>query len=665
MSDSVVAAVHPGFALGVLGSLLGMLAVLVGLTAIGGRLLGVRLSWWRALAAAVPGFVAGLTFVWAASGRRHGPQQLSVPAILAAALLATMLLTVLLELLARPGKLADVQGRLASIPHPIRSLRRSVGHAQRYAQITRIAAQHGLAAYLGDGGQAAPAARPELLGRSLRGALAEAGGVFVKLGQLLSTRADLLPPAMTAELAHLQDGVPAAPPAQVDALLTAELGNTPTAVFAQFDTQPLAAASIAQAHRARMASGEQVIVKVQRPGVRAQVERDLDILRRLARTLEARATWARGYRVVDLARGFVRAVTEELDFRVEARNIAAVAAATQPTAVIRLPRVHAGLSTSRVLVIDWLDGPSVRDAGPLLERLGADRARLARELLAAMLHQILLEETFHADPHPGNVLVLADGRLGLIDFGSVGRLDSLQQAGLRRLLLAVARRNPAELHDAILDIARVDARIDDDLLERALARFMAEHLGPGMTPGAAMFQALVRLLLDFGMAFPPEIGGAFRALVTLEGTLRLLAPGFQIIDETRAIAGQLLGELLGPTALREAAGDELLTLLPVLRRLPRRADRIATALQHGTLSVNVRLFADQRDIRFVASVANRAVLAFLGIGSGIVSAVLVGTVGPAQSPAASAGRLLGYLGLFFSAILVLRVLIAILRDRTN
>src|SRR6266508_1063305 len=607
-----------------------MLAVLGGLTTIGGRLLGVRLSWWRALIAAGPGFVAGLIFVWAVSGRQHGPQQLSVPAILAAALIATMMLTVLLELLARPGKLAGVQGGLASIPHPVRSLQRRAGRARRYAQITRIAARHGLAAYLGGGRQAATAAGRHRLAHSLRGALEEAGGIFVKLGQLLSTRSDLLPPDVTAELAGLQDGVPPAPCVAVEVLLAAELGAAPAAVFAQFDAQPLAAASIAQAHRARLTTGEQVIVKVQRPGVRALVERDLDILLQLAHTLEARAAWARGYRVVDLARGFADALTEELDFRVEARNIAAVAAATAPTAAVRLPGVYAGMSTSRVLVIVLLDG------------------------------------TFHADPHPGNVLVLGDGRLALIDFGSVGRLDSLQQPGLRRLLLAVARRNPTELHDAILDIAEVRHGIDDDLLERALAHFMAQHLGPGMTPGAAMFTDLFGLLLDFGIAFPPEIGGVFRALVTLDGTLGLLAPGFQIVDETRTLTTRLLGEFLRPTSLRAAAGDELLALLPVLRRLPRRLDRIATALERGTLSTNVRLFADQRDTRVVAGLVNRAVLAFLGIGSGIVSVVLLGTRGgPALTPTTSALQLFGYLGLFSSVVLVLRVVIAIVRDRTG
>jgi len=187
--------------------------------------------------------------------------------------------------------------------------------------------------------------------------------VFIKLGQVLSTRSDLLPADVIAELSGLQDGVPPAPPAQIAALLSQELGAPAAAVLAHFDPTPVAAASIAQAHRARLHSGEEVIVKVQRPGIRALVDRDLDIMLRLARTLEARAAWARSSRVVDLAQGFAVAVGEELDFTIEARNISAVAAALGPDGPVRAPRVYQELSTSRVLVMERLDGPSIATPG--------------------------------------------------------------------------------------------------------------------------------------------------------------------------------------------------------------------------------------------------------------------------------------------------------------
>jgi ubiquinone biosynthesis protein len=438
-------------------------------------------------------------------------------------------------------------------------------------------------------------------------------------------------------------------------------------VFASFDAAPLAAASIGQAHRARLATGERVIVKVQRPEVRALVERDLDILLRMAAALEARAAWARQYAVLAMTRGFAAALREELDFRIEARNIAAVASSPD----VRVPAVYGQWSTSRVLVMEYLDGVAVRHAEPVLAASGADRHSLARGLLAAMLGQVLAEGTFHADPHPGNVLVLRDGQLALIDFGSVGRLDPLQQAALRRLLLAVARRNPAELHDALLDLAQAarPGAAGDDLLERTLAQFLAQHLGPGMIPDAAMFTALFRLLAQFGLVFPPVIAAVFRAMITLEGTLARLAPGFQIVEESRTMAASWLGEVLGPTSLRDAATDEALGLLPVLRRLPRRLDRITTSLERGTLTTSVRLLADDRDRQFIASMVGRAVLACLGAASGVISVMLIGVRGgPLLVPTAagtggtSLFHAFGYIGLFFSLVLILRVIIAITHD---
>jgi ubiquinone biosynthesis protein len=430
---------------------------------------------------------------------------------------------------------------------------------------------------------------------------------------------------------------------------------------------PLAAASIGQAHRAQLSTGEQVIVKVQRPDVRALVERDLDILLRMAAALEARAAWARQYAVLAMTQGFAAALREELDFRIEARNIAAVASSPD----VRVPAVYGQWSTSRVLVMEYLDGVSVRHAEPVLAASGADRHGLARGLLTAILGQVMLEGTFHADPHPGNVLVLRDGQLALIDFGSVGRLDPLQQAALRRLLLAVARRNCAELHDSLLDLAQAarPAVAGEDLLEPALAQFIAQHLGPGMMPDAAMFTTLFQLLLESGLVFPPVIAAVFRTMITLEGTLARLDRGFQIIEETQTIAASWLGEVLAPASLRDAATDELPGLLPVLRRLPRRLDRITTSLERGTLTTSVRLLANERDRQFVASMVGHAVLAFLGTGFGIISVMLIGVRGgPLFLPTAagtggtSLFHVFGYAGLFFGLVLILRVIIAITRE---
>ena len=204
----------------------------------------------------------------------------------------------------------------------------------------------------------------------------------------------------------------------------------------------------------------------------------------------------------------------------------------------------------------------------------------------------MLEGTFHADPHPGNVLLLADGRLGLLDFGSVGRIDAGLRTALQRLLLALDLGDPAGLADALLEVVERPGELDEPRLERMLDRFLARHTGPGITPDVTMFTDLFRIVSEHGLAVPPEIAAVFRALATMEGTLTQLAPGFDIVAEARRFAGEQLTAQFSPDVLRKTAADELIALLPTLRRLPRRIDRIGGALEAGRLSVNVRLLAD-------------------------------------------------------------------------
>ena len=294
------------------------------------------------------------------------------------------------------------------------------------------------------------------------------------------------------------------------------------------------------------------------------------------------------------------------------------------------------------------------------------RAALARGLLDALLCQVLLDGTFHADPHPGNVLLLTDGTLGLLDFGSVGRIDAGLRAALQRLLLALDRGDPATLADALLDVVERPEELDELRLERALGRFAARHVAAGITPDVRMFTDLFRIITDHGLSVPPEIAAVFRSLATMEGTLTQLAPGFDIVTEARRFAAEQLAGQLSPDTLRATAMGELVSLLPMLRRLPRRIDRIAGALETGRLSVNVRHLADASDRRYVTGLLHQVLLAFLAAAAGIMAVMMIGLHGgPNVTPTVTLYAFFGYCLLVIAAILAVRVLVLVFRPDTS
>ncbi|MFD9896149.1 ABC1 kinase family protein [Amycolatopsis sp. NPDC059027] len=619
------------------------------------RVLGVRIGFVRA--------VCGAAFGWmvaAAVARAFSPSMAASPAAAAGlliplagcAFLATLVFLFVAEMALPAGS-----GRgLFSL---VRAARTKVSRGRRYSQITRIAIKHGLGRYLV--GRREPDVAPgrqAALARSLRRALEDGGVTFVKLGQLLSTRADLLPPVFVEELGKLQDQVRPAPTEAVRAVLRAELGGEPEDVFAEFDPEPLAAASIAQVYQAKLKNGEDVVVKVQRPEVREQAERDVDIVRRVAVALDERADWARALGVIDLADGFAAALAEELDFRTEARNIEAVTA--QSGMDVALPTVHKALSTERVLVMRRLVGKpiaSVRDTIPAPQRV-----TLARSMLRCLLDQVMVGGVFHADPHPGNVLLLTDGRLGLLDFGSVGRLDAGLRGGLQNLILALDRGDPAGLRDGLLEVVDRPEVIDEQRLERALGALVAKHFGPGRTADVDLFTGLFRVVADFRLSVPPPIAAVFRALATVEGTLAALAPDFDVVTEARSFAAEQIGAGLRPESLRRTAVNEVMALLPVLRRLPRRVDRIGAALEEGRLSVNVRLFSDKRDEDVVTGLVHEAMLALLGAATGLMAVLLLASSGgPLIAPDLSLHHVFGYNLLVISALVGLRLLFVVFR----
>ncbi|TDD54672.1 AarF/ABC1/UbiB kinase family protein [Kribbella antibiotica] len=555
-----------------------------------------------------------------------------------------------------------------------RDLAGRIARTRRYLQILRIAIKHGLGPYLR--GRRRPgretAAGQAELARSLRLALDEAGVTFVKLGQVLSTRSDIIPLSVADELSRLQDQVTAAPWSEIEQVLTEELGAPPNQVYADFGTEPLAAASVAQVYTATLRTPEapQVVVKVQRPGIASLVDRDLDIVRRLARLLERNTDWGRSMGVRALADGFAEAMREELDFTVEAGNMAAVAAGQSVAASndIVVPELYQKLSTQRVLTMQRLDGIGLGGAAPAIAERGLDAVQLGRTLFDCLLGQVAIDGVFHADPHPGNFLLLHDGRIGMLDLGSVGRLDPATREALQRFLLAIDHGDPVGATDALLEIVDRPDVIDERGLERAVGQFMTRHLTGAVAIGPAMFNDLFKIITSHELGVPPEVAAVFRALATVEGTISRISPGFDLVAASRQFASAHVTDRLTPEALRRTATEELASILPMLRRLPRRIDRIAAAAESGRLGLNVRLLADERDRQHLTGLLHQVLLAVLGATAGLMAVLLLGIDGgPKVSPNITLYQLFAYNLLVICAVLVLRVLVLIFRipDKTR
>ena len=449
-------------------------------------------SWWRLLMATFIGLIGGLALVLLFIAGPDLPGGLPDDVDLGDEIVAlpfqlviTMALVVTFELVSsRPRR----RRRLRRV-RPLKALRRRLAIAGRGWEVLRVTARHGLR---GGWDRSDPASLADRA-RRLRLAIEDLGGVYVKLGQLLASRPDLVPPVVTAELARLQSSATPLAFDKVDAVIVAELGPD-RGGLTDIDPTPLGAASIAQAHAGRMADGAPVVIKVRRPGLEDDVERDLAILDWVARTAERRIPAAARYGVRRIADEFAEALTLELDFRNEARHTAEIAAAVAGYPAIVVPTIHPGATTDAVLVMDRLEGTPLA-ATPSSSI--ANGRQFAEQLCQSQIRAMMRGDRFQGDPHPGNILLLADGRLGLLDFGMTGKLDAFGREFVIGLLAGLRLGEPALVYEALLSGGSVDVDTDREQVERAIASFLSAHAGDELS--ARSMTDLLRMTAGLGI----------------------------------------------------------------------------------------------------------------------------------------------------------------------
>ena len=537
--------------------------------------------------------------------------------------------------------------------------------ARRYAQVLSIATRHGLGSQLRGFGGDSPG-RAVKTARALRESLAEAGVTFVKLGQMLSTRRDILPAVFVRELETLQTQVTPEPWSVIEPAIADRLGRPIGEVFASIDPHPLAAASVAQVHEATLLDGTEVIVKVQRPKALNQVSQDLDIILRLAAWLNKTTVWGKNLGVNALARGFADSLEEELDYRIELDNMTSIEHSLRRSGRfdVTVPHGYPELSGERLLVMDKLPGQPVAQAGALLEELSsAERARLATTLLGATLQQIIGEGTFHADLHSGNIFITPEGSLGLLDFGAVGRLDPGTQTSLGLMLYSIDQNDSAGATDALIELLGRPDGLDDREVERAVGALLLRYGGGGRSAqGQKLFDDLFTLVLAHRFSVPAPISAAFRAMASVEGALLTIDPSFDVVTVARQEGNRLVRSKLKGTNITEELQRRALQLLPMIDRMPRRINKITEDLEHGRFSMNMRVLENPSDRRFLTSLFQQLIVAVLA-GAAVVGAIMLITSseGPMLTTDIRLYSFFGFFLLFGGFVLSMRSLMLVFR----
>jgi len=503
-------------------------------------------------------------------------------------------------------------------------------HLNRSRQIARVLLSHGWD-FLRNNEERDPASVVATHTRPLhlRLALEELGTTFIKLGQILSTRADLLPPEYLVELRKLQDSAPPVALEEIQQAIVSELGQPIEKLFAKFDPMPLAAASIGQAHAATLWDGTEVVVKVRRPGVVEQVNEDLEILKELAVTASRHWDFADQYDLIGLVDEFSQTLRLELDYILEGHSAERFATNFVSDPHVHVPRVFWEATTARVLTLERISGVKINDLAAL-DQQGTDRRWLACYATNIVLKMVCEDGFFHADPHPGNFFIEKNGTIGLIDFGMVGVLDERTQELLAELLITINREDADRLVDVFLDLGVTRKQIDRAAVRRDIGHLLSTYWGLplGDLKVTALLNDIYSVMRRHHLHLPSNLALLLKTVIMIEGLGVNLDPDFRLTNSLTPYTERLVLRQYSPLKWVRGFGRASLDLAKLASELPQHLRRIVTAAEDGNLQIGMRPEGFDSVINRLERIANRIVLGVIAAAFINGLAVLVSVYKP-------------------------------------